>query len=68
MTRTPILSNNSSINEASTASINFVAGRLPLRQATSSIYATYWQARSGFFNLTPKLAEARADLGKSNRQ
>jgi hypothetical protein len=68
MNGTPVLSDDSRKITKTTANVDVAARRFSSEQNTPGVYAAYWQARSGFFNLAPKLAEARSDLVKSDHQ
>jgi hypothetical protein len=57
MTVTLIVNDNTKLIAEPTANLDAWAGRLAVTQSAPSVYAAYWQARSGFLNLAPKLTQ-----------
>jgi hypothetical protein len=67
VTGTLIVNDNSKLIAEPTANLDVWAGRLAAAQNAPSVYAAYWQARSGFFDLAPKLTAASIDPARRSR-
>jgi hypothetical protein len=61
VTGTPIDYDTSKSIAGPTADLQVRSGRLAPEQDVPSVYAAYWQARSGFFKPTPKHGDASID-------
>jgi hypothetical protein len=68
VTGTLIVNDNSKLIAEPTANLDVWAGRLASEQNAPNVYAAYWQARSGFFDLAPKLTAASIDPARSSRR
>jgi hypothetical protein len=67
VTGTLIVNDKSKLIAEPTANLDVWAGRLAAAQNAPSIYAAYWQARSGSFELASKLTAASTDPARSSR-
>jgi hypothetical protein len=67
VTETLIVNDDSKPTAEPTANLDVWAGRLASEQNAPSVYAAYWQARSGFFDRPPKLTAASIDPARSSR-
>jgi hypothetical protein len=61
MRGTPAVDEDSKLIAEPRASLDGWLGRLMSEQIGSSVYATHWQMRSGFFDGTSKSAEHNVD-------
>jgi hypothetical protein len=67
VTGTLMVNDDSKLIAEPTAGLDVWAGRLASEQNAPSVYAAYWQARSGFFDPAPQLTAASIDPARSSR-
>jgi hypothetical protein len=65
VTETPVVTDESRLTAEPTPSLGAWAKQVTSEQGKPSVYAAYWQARSGFFAPPPKSPGAGIDVVRS---